>query len=260
MGKTQSKQFHEGEKVLHAEKEREFAKEVAVEPPYRAIVLAAGRGKRLRPFTDHTPKPLLPVNGRPTLDYVLKALQNVGVTEVALVVNYLAEQIEAYVGSGAEWGMNATFFHQATMAGTGDAVQTAVSFIESSCYIVAADYILPPDYLRPLRHAYLQEQTALVTSLKALPPAELSQRSSVRFDASGQIVEIVEKPAPGQAPSSLGASLIYIVPPAIKPYLAQLTESVRQERELQQAINGMLRDGRSMHGVVQAAPVEWEAG
>ena len=77
----------------------------SIDQPRRAVVLAAGRGRRLRPHTDHTPKPLLPVNGRPTLDFVLTALARAGVTDLCLVTHYLAGQIQAYVGDGTQWGM-----------------------------------------------------------------------------------------------------------------------------------------------------------
>ncbi len=223
-----------------------------------AIVLVAGRGRRLRPFTDHTPKPLLAVNGRPMLDSTLTALQNAGVTDVCLVTHYLAEQIEAFVGDGSKWQMNASFCRQEEMLGTGHAVQTAVSFITAPCFIVAGDYFLPPTYFQELKVSYLQSGASLGVSLKQMSAAELSRRSSVRFDGNGRIVEIVEKPLIGTAPSHFGASLIYIVPPQINTYLAQLQKSERDEYELQSCINLMLHDGFSMHGLLQSTPREWE--
>ena len=223
----------------------------------RAILLAAGRGRRLRPFTDDVPKPLLPVNERPTLDFILTALRQVKVTEVAFIVHYLAEQIEAFVRDGGQWGISPTFFHQEQMWGTGHAVKTAVSFLTEPCYIIAADYILAPDYLQPLHRAYQASQAALAVSLKQLSPSEMSQRSSVRFDANGRLAEIVEKPAVGEAPSPYSASLIYIVPPEIRPYLQTLSLSPRQEFEFQQAVNQMLADGYEMCHVVQDPPPEW---
>ncbi len=222
-----------------------------------AIVLVAGRGSRLRPFTDHTPKPLLVLNGRSMLDSILIALQNAGVTDVCLVTHYLAAQIEAFVGDGSKWEMNASFCYQTEMLGTGHAVQTAVSFITTPCFIVAGDYFLPPAYLQELKISYLQSGALLGVSLKQMSAAELSRRSSVRFDGNGRIIEIVEKPPLGTAPSQFGASLIYIVPPQIKPYLAQLQKSERGEYELQSCINLMLHDGVTMHGLLQSTPREW---
>lgn len=225
--------------------------------PTRAIVLAAGRGKRLRPFTDTTPKPLLPINGRSTLDTLLCALQTAGVTEVCLIIGHLGEQIRDFVGNGRSWGMNACFIEQTELLGTAHAIQPAADFIQTPCFIVAGDYILSADYLAELKMAYLQAGTDMAVSLKELPIEELQSRSSVRFGENGRILEIVEKPAPGTAPSHVGASLIYIVPPAIRHYLANLTLSQRQEYELPTTISQMLNDGFTMTGCIQSAPAEW---
>jgi len=65
-------------------------------PVTTAILLAAGRGTRLRPHTDSTPKPLLPVQGAPTLDLYLQSLTAAGVNRLVLVTHYLGEQIDAY--------------------------------------------------------------------------------------------------------------------------------------------------------------------
>ncbi len=224
----------------------------------KAIVLAAGRGKRLRPYTDHTPKPMLLWNGRPTIHATLTALANMGVSDVCIITHYLAEQIETFVGDGAVWGVRACFVRQKEMNGTATAVQLAANFIDSPTIIVAADYILPPYYLCELHTAYLEADTPLAASLKALPADELGQRSSVRFAADGTIAEVVEKPANGQAPSQIGASLIYIVPPQIRSYLTELTASPRGEYELPTVINQMVRDGFKLSGLLQPAPQEWQ--
>lgn len=226
----------------------------------KAIILAAGRGKRLRPYTDHTPKPMLPWNGRPTIHTTLTALANMGVKDVCLITYYLAEQIEAFVADGSAWGVRACFVRQKEMNGTATAVQLAANFIDSPTIIVAADYILPPNYLQDLRAAYLEAGTPLATSLKLLPADELGQRSSVRFATDGTIAEVVEKPANGQAPSQIGASLIYIVPPQIRGYLTELTASPRGEYELPTVINQMVRDGYKLSGLLQPSPQEWHPG
>ncbi|MEM7334448.1 MAG: nucleotidyltransferase family protein [Chloroflexota bacterium] len=230
----------------------------SINVPTRALVLAAGRGKRLRPYTDTTPKPLLPINGRPTLDFILESLTNAGVTNVAFVVHHLGEQIKTYVDDGTQWGITPTFFDQEEMLGTGHAVKTAASFLTEPAYLLAADYILPPNYLLDLRQKYLDTKTELAVSLKKLNPDEMIGRSSVRFGEDNLITEIVEKPAPGQAPSQIGASLIYILPPQIRQFINSLSLTQRGEYEIQQAINQMLRSGYTMCGLVQEPPEEWK--
>jgi glucose-1-phosphate thymidylyltransferase len=200
---------------------------------------------------------MLTVDGRPLLDYVLRALAEAGVNQVCLVTHYLAEQIETYVGDGTAWGVRASFRRQPSLGGTAQALQTAVGFIETVSFVVAADYALPPAYLLELKSAYLRDGTDLAVSLKHLTPRELSRRSSIRFDDHGRILEIVEKPDLGTAPSPVGASLMYIVPTGISRYLEQLKPSSRGEYELPTVINQMLLDGYGITGQLQPAPMEW---
>ncbi|MCI0394714.1 MAG: nucleotidyltransferase family protein [Chloroflexi bacterium] len=226
-------------------------------PPTRAVILAAGRGRRLAPYTDYTPKPLLPLHGRPILATTLEALVFAGVHQVCLVTGHLAGQVEAFVGDGRAWGVEATCLRQPALLGTAQALQTAAAFIQGPTFVLAADYVLPPDYLAALKRAYQAGPAGILISLKRLSPAELAQRSSVRLAEDGRILEIVEKPAPGAAPSPLGASLIYIVPAAIRDYLEDLRLSGRGEYEITDVINRMIGDGFQAAGLLQPAPQEW---
>lgn len=229
--------------------------------PTRAIILAAGRGRRLRPHTDHTPKPLLPINGRPMLESTFIALAHAGIQEVCLITHYLAEQIEQFVGDGRPWGLHAECRRQPTLLGTADALRHAADWLTAPCMVLAADYHLPPDYLHQFKTHYVAHGSPhhIALSLKELPTAEqLAQSSSVRYEAD-RIVEIVEKPPIGTAPSHHAASLIYIVPAALGDYLGRAALSQRQEYELPSLINALLHDGHHALGLLQATPGEWTA-
>ena len=80
--------------------------------PLRAIVLAAGRGERMRPLTDSTPKPLLPVRGRPMIEWHLDALARDGVTEVLINTAWLEEQFPAVLGDGGRFGLRLRYSHE----------------------------------------------------------------------------------------------------------------------------------------------------
>ena len=226
-------------------------------PPTRAVILAAGRGNRLRPYTDQTPKPLLAIDNQTMLESVFLALQETNVRDVCLVVNHLAETIKAFAGNGKKWRLNITFTDQQAPLGTADAARSATHFITDTCYILAADYALPRHFLADLRDAYITQSCPLFASLKTLSQEELNQKSSVRFDHNGRITEIVEKPALGQAPSSIGAAPFLIVPPQIVQFLSNLTPSIRGEYELIDVLNNMIRHGYSMSGYLQPQPPEW---
>jgi NDP-sugar pyrophosphorylase family protein len=99
-----------------------------------AIILAAGLGTRLRPYTLVTPKPLLPLKGRPILDWTLGALP-ASVDRVIVVVHYLADQVEAYLQSQA-WFTQWRTVKQEQTRGTGDAVRSCREFIQSERVLV----------------------------------------------------------------------------------------------------------------------------
>jgi len=222
----------------------------------QAIVLAAGRGKRLRPHTDSIPKPLLPVAGKPMLHYTLTALSHAGVGDVCLVTNYREEDIFDFVGDGTTWNLRVTFRHQAILNGTAAGLRAAAPWLIGDAFVLAADYVLAEDALLPLLQERVERGSDIVAWLRQVPSAEVDRRSQVRFGKDARIVEIVEKP--GEALSGIGASLIYIVPAKIKEYVTRVEHSDRGEYEIQSVINLMLKDGYCLTGPILAAPAEWQ--
>ena len=85
-----------------------------------AIILAGGRGTRLRPLTDETPKPLLPVRGTPLLQWAIMNLKNHGITDIILSVGYKADMIKKYFGNGSLLGVTISYNVEDTPLGTGE--------------------------------------------------------------------------------------------------------------------------------------------
>jgi bifunctional UDP-N-acetylglucosamine pyrophosphorylase/glucosamine-1-phosphate N-acetyltransferase len=117
-----------------------------------AVILAAGMGTRLRPHTENLPKPLLPVQNRPLLDWILGALPN-EIDRIVVVVNYLAEQIEAYLQS-QKFVQNWTTVRQTVPRGTGDAFRSCFSHLKGDRFLVmnADDLFAAADLTRLARH------------------------------------------------------------------------------------------------------------
>ncbi len=226
-----------------------------------AVLLAAGRGKRRRPYTDVTPKPLLEVNGRPTLDFVLHAVAKAGVERVCIVTNHLEEKIFAYVGDGSKWNLSASFAHQSELRGNGDALLSVPRgwIHDEPVMVVATDYILEENSLLELVQAQEKHAADIVMSLKECPIEELAARSSVDVDSDWRVKRIIEKPKQEEIMSPYAASILFILPPQIWEYLPKVQPSERGEIEMQAAIDEMIRDGIKAVGVLQCAPEEWEA-
>lgn len=224
-----------------------------------AVLLAAGRGKRQRPYTDELPKPLLPVRGRATLDYVLIAVKRAGVERVCIVTHHLEEKIVEYVGDGSAWNVEATFAHQNHLHGTGDALLSIPGewIRQEPVMVVATDYVLQENDLVALAEAHKKHQADITMSLKQCPVEELLSRSSVNVDGDWRVKRIIEKPTREQIMSPYAASILFILPPQLWTYLPRIQPSARGEIEMQAAVQMMLEDGLQAFGVLQPAPEEW---
>jgi NDP-sugar pyrophosphorylase family protein len=184
-----------------------------------AVILAAGLGKRLRPYTLSTPKPLLSVQDRPILDWTLAALPP-AVTRVVVVVHYLAAQIQAYLEKQAHFSNWSTVF-QAEPRGSGDALQSCAGHVQSDRFLV----INGDDLFGAIDLAALSEERAAVLVQRV----EESRRFGVvQLNERGTLLGILEKPdidGPGLA--NTGA---YTLPR--KVFDMELTCSSRGEYEI----------------------------
>jgi MurNAc alpha-1-phosphate uridylyltransferase len=121
----------------------------AAQPP--ALILAAGRGERMRPLTDRCPKPLLQVRGKPLIGWHLEALARAGVTQVVINTAWLEEQFPAALGDGSRWGLSIRFSHEGR--DHGGALETAGGIVKAlpwlavrdvdSFWVVSGDVFLP---------------------------------------------------------------------------------------------------------------------
>jgi glucose-1-phosphate thymidylyltransferase len=103
-----------------------------------AVVMAAGEGTRLRPITEHWPKPLLPIDGRPVLAVLLRELAAADLRRVWLVTGHLAEQVEGLAGDGSAFGLELSFVRQPGVLGSADAVRRALDAGATSPVLVTA--------------------------------------------------------------------------------------------------------------------------
>jgi bifunctional UDP-N-acetylglucosamine pyrophosphorylase/glucosamine-1-phosphate N-acetyltransferase len=167
-----------------------------------AIILAAGLGTRLRPHTLTTPKPLLPVQGRPILDWILAALPG-SVERIVVVVNYLAEQVEQYLRTQkrfADW----TAVRQEVPRGTGDALRACRGKVTAAKFLV----LNGDDLYGAADLGALAEKPA---GLLAAPVTEPEKFGILFTRKDGTLERLVEKPK-GLAPPQLANIGAYLFP------------------------------------------------
>lgn len=102
----------------------------------KAMILAAGFGERLRPLTDTTPKPLLPINGKPLLQYHIERLARAGVRELVINTSWLGEQIEAFVGDGSRFGVQVAWSRETQPLETGGGIRRALPLLGCEPFLV----------------------------------------------------------------------------------------------------------------------------
>ena len=102
----------------------------------KAIILAGGRGKRLRPITDKIPKPLIPINNKPLIERTIKYLKKYGITEIIISSGYKYNLIEKFLKKKKNFGCNIIFSIEKTQLGTGGAIKKALRFVDEESFVV----------------------------------------------------------------------------------------------------------------------------
>src|SRR5258706_9543142 len=108
----------------------------------KAVILAAGKGTRMRNLTNEMPKPMLQVQGRPILEHILQGILAADIREIFIVTGFRAEVVEDYFGDGSKWGCRIAYGRQVVQDGTGKAPELAKEFIGSSPFLLTYGDIL----------------------------------------------------------------------------------------------------------------------
>lgn len=107
-------------------------------PLRQAMLLAAGRGARMRPLTDRIPKPLQKVQGKPLIAWQLEALSRAGIHTVVINTCWLGEQIESFVGDGSPWGLQVHWSREDQALGTAGGIATALPWLSDPAFLVVS--------------------------------------------------------------------------------------------------------------------------
>jgi mannose-1-phosphate guanylyltransferase len=151
----------------------------------KAMVLAAGQGTRLRPLTEHTPKAMVPVAGRPMIEYSLLLLKRYGIRDIIINLHHLGDQIESYLGTGKKWGLQITYSKELELLDTGGGLLKAKPFLQDGTFIVINTDVLIDLSLSDLL-AFHEKNRAVVT-LVLRPDPLADQYGSMEIAGDGRI-------------------------------------------------------------------------
>ena len=170
-----------------------------------ALILAGGRGERLRPLTDSVAKPMVRVNGEPILWYQVRQLQRAGVTDIVLLCGYLWETIREFCGNGSELGVHMHYSKEETPLGRGGALKQGLGMVPGSERVVLAlngDIITAQDFAPLLR---LHQKSGALATIMLVPYP--SAYGVVEVEDDGKVVAFKEK---GELPHWINAG-IYVL-------------------------------------------------
>jgi dTDP-glucose pyrophosphorylase len=226
----------------------------------KAVILAAGRGTRMRELTNELPKPMLKVNGTPILELILQGLVNNGIQDVFIVTGFRADIIETHFGSGGKWGARIAYGRQVVQDGTGKAPELAKQFAQRDPFLLTyGDILVKPE---TYGHMIKRFGEATFSGLVTMTGSEDVTKGGLNFfDDQFCLTRVVEKPSdkdladlrnqgllrPGQiAWYNAG---IYIFRPVLFEFTSALQKSPRGEYELTDAINAMVKAGHRIAGM-----------
>ena len=198
----------------------------------QAVILAAGEGQRLRPFTVTRPKAMISIADKPILQFIIESLAQVGIRNIVLVVGYRKEQVFDYFGSGEKLGVNISYVTQAQQLGTAHALNQVKDIVKDEFLVLPGDNLI--------------EASTIAEFTEIKPSAVLVKRVSdpVRYGVvnvqRGKVAGIVEKPK--EAGSNLVNTGIYA-------FSKEVFNHIENVLDIPDVLNNMLKEGNSIKAV-----------
>ncbi|CAM4130926.1 nucleotidyltransferase [Bacillus manliponensis] len=182
----------------------------------KGVILAGGKGTRLRPLTCNLPKPMLPLLQKPVMEYSIELLKRHGITEIAVTVQYMSSIIQNYFGDGSKWGVKLHYFEDSPPLGTAGSVKQAEDFLDEPFVVISGDALT--DFHLSAGIDFHQSSEKLVTMFikEVTNPLPFG---SVVMNQFHEIVKYIEKPSWNEVVSNTVNTGIYIMDPEIFSYI-----------------------------------------
>lgn len=192
----------------------------------KAVILAGGKGTRLRPFTYELPKPLIPLQGKPLLQHSLDLLKSHGITEIYLSIGYKGKQIKDYFGNGEKFGLDIKYLEEKEPLGTAGPLKLAEKYLDDTFLLIWCDVLADIDLDDFI--SFHKNSGGLATM--ALASVDDVTAFGVASLKGSKINGFVEKPAKEDAPSNLiNAGMIILEPKVFKYFPDQKVISIEKE-------------------------------
>jgi NDP-sugar pyrophosphorylase family protein len=181
----------------------------------QALILAGGKGTRLRPLTIYTPKPIVPILNRPLLQYQLEILARAGITDITLSLSYQPGKIEDVLGDGSELGVDLRFLTEPSPMGTAGAYKFAAGALRETTVVFNGDIITDVDIASVIE---THQKNSADATILLTPVEDPSKFGLVETGKKGEVVRFLEKPSPdalANLPTKNINAGVYVLEPSI---------------------------------------------
>lgn len=211
--------------------------------PLLGVILAAGKGTRLQPFSERYPKPILPILGKPLLQYQIECLRDLGVRQVIIVIGHLGYEIVRTLGDGRQLGVEIQYVDQGRTLGIAHAVSKLEPFVDRPFMLFLGDIFFVHDDLARMVAMLGEDDVRGVLAVKDESSIEAVRRNFVvREDEHGFVKRVIEKPQ--HPPSMLKGCGLYLFDPVFFDAARRTPRTaMRDEYELTDAIQIFVDDG-----------------
>jgi len=216
----------------------------------RAVILTAGEGTRMRPLTLTRPKTMLPVGGKPLLEYNVEALRDAGIKNITMVVGYQKESVEEHFKNGIDFGVNIDYVTQEERLGTAHAIGQVADTMnkdDEAIIVTNGDIILENKLIKNLINRYNESQAQSILVLTKVD--DPSSFGVVKLEGD-YIKDIIEKPPIEDAPSDLINAGIYLFDRNIFQAIKKTEKSERGEFEITDSLKIQISQGKKVLGLI----------
>lgn len=209
----------------------------------KALILCGGKGTRLAPLSNNTPKQLIPIANKPTIFYILDQIVRSGIKDIGIIVSpHNRNMMIDSIGHGDKWGANINYITQHKPIGLANAVKEARSFVNDDNFLlVLGDNLIQNDFRRIISKFENNSFDALIVIREVSDPRMFGV---VELDDAGRITKLIEKPK--EPKSNLAILGLYIFRPVIFDAIERISPSWRGEYEITDAIQNLLETGSAL--------------
>jgi UDP-N-acetylglucosamine diphosphorylase / glucose-1-phosphate thymidylyltransferase / UDP-N-acetylgalactosamine diphosphorylase / glucosamine-1-phosphate N-acetyltransferase / galactosamine-1-phosphate N-acetyltransferase len=209
----------------------------------KAVILAAGRGTRMRELTSELPKPMIKVRGKPVLQHIVEGLRSAGVGDLLFVVGYRADIVREFFSDGSRYNVAIQYATQTVQDGTGRVVDLSRDFVGNRPFILAyGDMLVDPTNYKRLVDLP-DDAEAMLTVTRG---EDVSKGGAVFINDESDVLDVREKPKPGEPTSPWYNAGLYAFRSSVFDFTAKLKPSPRGEYELTDAIRDLANSGKKV--------------